>query len=97
MAFGAILQDRALTLEDRTAVALMFLPTAQLKVGMGHVVVAECCWAGHEADWWWATDVGDVGGVFVSRSASWRASQEWAHKPIVPSSCRASALHREVR
>lgn len=32
MPFGAILHDRALTLEDRTAVALMYLPTAQLKV-----------------------------------------------------------------
>eukprot|EP00752_Nemacystus_decipiens_P003707 g3416.t1 len=31
LAFGAILQDRALKLEDRTAVALMYLPTAQLK------------------------------------------------------------------
>lgn len=39
LAFGAILQDRALTLEDRTAVALMFLPTAQLKVEMGPVYV----------------------------------------------------------
>ncbi|CAM9651186.1 unnamed protein product, partial [Scytosiphon promiscuus] len=31
LAFDAVLRDRALTLEDRTAVALMYLPTAQLK------------------------------------------------------------------
>lgn len=72
LAFGAILQDRALALEDRTAVALMYLPTAQLKVDESCFFcfdVARVVSWGHMAAsrgwrcWPWSCGVGDVFGV----------------------------------